>query len=176
MHINMIIAIGKNGIIGNSKAGGGLPWNCPDDMARFVKLTKNDGKGVVIMGRITASLMKRPLPSRRNVVLSRAPGLKMVGYEVYGSLRGFLERSIEAKDDLSTMWVIGGAQIYEELFRVANDLELDIDMHISWIPGDHVGDVKVDLNSIIPTTLYKTQIMKTEITPTHVYQHIKRFR
>ena len=51
MNINMIIAVGQGGVIGASDKGGGMPWNCPDDMKRFAKLTKGDGNNVVLMGR-----------------------------------------------------------------------------------------------------------------------------
>lgn len=175
MNINMIVAVGQGGVIGSSDKGGGMPWSCPDDMKRFAKLTKGDGNNIVLMGRITAGLIKRPLPHRRNVVLSRTPGLRMHGYEVYGSLRGFLDAMGEQGVSGDRVWVIGGAQIYNELFEATKTSEINIDMHISWITGEHVGDTYMSPESLMPTSLYKTQTIKTEIHKDHVYQHVKRF-
>lgn len=175
MNINMIMAIGQNGVIGASDKGGGMPWNCPTDMKRFAALTKGDGNNILLMGRITAGLIRRPLPHRRNAVLSRSPGLHMHGYEVYGSLRAFLDAVCPDGKDSDKVWVIGGAQVYREVFDASKEIEMNINMHISWITGQHKGDTYLDPEIVMPTTLYKTQVMKTEIHEDHVYQQVKRF-
>lgn len=175
MNLNMIIAVGKDGVIGASDKGGGMPWSCPEDMKRFARLTKGDGNNIVLMGRTTSMLIKRPLPHRVNAVLSRAPGLRMSGYEVYGSLEGFLDHIKERKIDSSRVWVIGGAQVYNALFEISSSRKINIDMHISWITGDHEGDVTMTPDKLMPKTLYKTQVVHTEICSSHVYQHVKRF-
>ena len=99
----------------------------------------------------------------------------MHGYEVYGSLGAFLDAMAAAEVGTDRVWVIGGAQVYNELFEATKTSEINIDMHISWITGEHTGDTYVSPELLMPKSLYKTQTIKTEIHKDHVYQHVKRF-
>ena len=76
MPVSLIAAVASNLVIGNA---GTLPWRLPDDLARFKRLTMGHA---VVMGRKTFQSMGRPLPGRRNIVLSRRPGLAVPGCEV----------------------------------------------------------------------------------------------
>ena len=93
-------------------AGGGLPWHLPGDLKHFAALTRGDrDANAVVMGRATWESIPprfRPLPGRRNVVLSRDGGLRLEGAEVLGSLEAALAVA-EAADDV---FVIGGAVVF----------------------------------------------------------------
>ena len=65
MSIRLICAIAKNNVIGNENR---LPWNISEDLKRFKELTS---KNIVVMGRKTYESIGRPLPKRKNIVLSR---------------------------------------------------------------------------------------------------------
>ncbi|MCB9599578.1 MAG: dihydrofolate reductase [Sandaracinus sp.] len=123
----LIAAVGRGGVIGDSTGHFGLPWHLPEDLKRFRALTTGHA---VIMGRQTHELIGRPLPKRRNLVLSRRPGLALEGVEVVSSLDEALERV--ADDPLP--FVIGGAQIYAEaLPRVTR-------LFVTEVDRDAVGD------------------------------------
>ena len=64
MSIKLICAISKNNVIGNENK---LPWNIPEDLKRFKELTSNNW---IVMGRKTFDSIGRPLPNRKNIVLS----------------------------------------------------------------------------------------------------------
>jgi dihydrofolate reductase len=99
--VGLVWAQSTSGVIGR---GGDIPWRVPEDLARFKQLTIGH---TVVMGRRTWESLPvkvRPLPGRRNVVLSRQADFGADGAEVVGSLDEALTEP-EA-------WVIGGAQIY----------------------------------------------------------------
>ncbi|MET0758437.1 MAG: dihydrofolate reductase, partial [Mycobacterium sp.] len=101
MTVGLIWAQSTSGVIGRD---GGIPWRLPEDQARFKELTLGH---TVVMGRLTwESLPKkvRPLPGRRNVVLTRQADYMADGAEVMTTLE-------DALTDDET-WVIGGEQIY----------------------------------------------------------------
>src|SRR5262245_36659386 len=96
----MIWAQSTSGVIGRAN---GIPWQLPEDQARFKQLTLGQ---TVVMGRLTWESLPakvRPLPGRRNVVITRDPGYVAEGAEVLTGL-----------DDVLRGWVIGGAQIYAQ--------------------------------------------------------------
>ena len=105
----MIAAIDEARAIGR---GGELPWRLPDDLKRFKALTL--GK-TVLMGRKTFDSIGRPLPQRRNIVLTRDSSFAASGVEVVHDLQDALE------DDLM---VIGGGEIYALALPIATTLEL----------------------------------------------------
>lgn len=123
----MIWAQSRNRVIG---AAGRLPWRLPEDLAHFRAVT--DGHPVVMGRRTWQSLpdQARPLPGRRNLVLSRRPGFRAPGAEVVGSLSEALRRAGTA----DRLWVVGGGEVYREalpLARLAVVTEVDIE-----VPGD----------------------------------------
>ena len=117
MRLGLIAGLGRNREIGRDN---GLLWHLPGDLPRFKALTMGHA---VIMGRKTWDSLPerfRPLPGRRNIVLSRQPALQLAGAEVFRSLDEALAAC--AGDD--TVFVIGGAQIYAQALPLADRLEL----------------------------------------------------
>jgi dihydrofolate reductase len=101
MSLGLIWAQSTSGVIGRD---GGIPWRLPEDQARFKELTLGH---TVVMGRLTWESLPakvRPLPGRKNVVVTRQAGYMADRAEVVTTLE-------EALTDDET-WVIGGAQIY----------------------------------------------------------------
>ena len=115
MILSIIVAIGKNNEIGG---GNDLLWHLPAELKHFKEITTGH---TIIMGRKTfESLPKGPLPNRRNIVISRNPGLKIEGAEVYASLDHALLKVM----DEEKVFIIGGAQIYRQSFPDADKLYL----------------------------------------------------
>lgn len=117
--IGIIAAVTVNGVIGvNDK----LPFDYPEDMKHFRKTTTDS---VVIMGRKTFESIGRPLPKRRNIVISKvANGLGMLnttGIEVAPSIKVALEM---CATETRNIWFIGGASIYEEGMLYADEIVL----------------------------------------------------
>jgi dihydrofolate reductase len=101
MRLGLIWAQSPSGVIGRA---GGIPWRLPEDQARFKELTMGH---TVVMGRLTWESLPtrvRPLPGRRNVVVTRQADYMADGATVVGGLDEAL-----AEDEA---WVIGGEQIY----------------------------------------------------------------
>lgn len=93
---------------------GGLPWRLKADMEHFRRITTGAGGGVnaVILGRRTWESLPprfRPLPERRNYVVTRQPDFRADGAEIAGSLEAALARASAAGGEV---FVIGGAEIY----------------------------------------------------------------
>jgi dihydrofolate reductase len=113
MSVGLIWAQSTSGVIGRDN---GIPWRLPEDQARFKELTMGQ---TVVMGRLTWESLPakvRPLPGRRNVVVTRQAGYMANGATVVGSLD-------EALTDDET-WVIGGAQIYTLALPLATRCEV----------------------------------------------------
>ncbi|MGK2853576.1 MAG: dihydrofolate reductase [Microbacteriaceae bacterium] len=117
MTLRLIWAQSLSGVIGRDN---GIPWRLPEDQARFKELTMGQ---TVVMGRLTWESLPvkvRPLPGRRNIVVSRDPGYVAEGAEVVSALPGGLDG-----------WVIGGAQLYGLALPLADRCEvteIDIDV------------------------------------------------
>ena len=112
MGLGLIWAQSTSGVIGRA---GGIPWRLPEDQARFKELTLGR---TVVMGRLTWESLPakvRPLPGRRNVVVTRQAGYRADGAEVVTSL---------TDAPLDDAWVIGGAQIYAQALPLAGRCEV----------------------------------------------------
>jgi len=112
--LGLIAAVASNGVIG---AHGGLPWRLPEDL-RFFKLQTMGHP--VIMGRRTWESIGRPLPGRRNIVVTRTAGLQAEGATVVDSLAAALAACAGEKE----AFVIGGAELYRAALPVAERLVL----------------------------------------------------
>jgi dihydrofolate reductase len=110
MKISLVVAAATNNVIGRD---GALPWHLSDDLKRFKKLTI--GKPV-IMGRLTYESIGKPLPDRRNVVISGQDGLEIEGCEVVATPEAALELVAGAEE----VMVIGGGKIYEQMMPNAD--------------------------------------------------------
>jgi dihydrofolate reductase len=120
----LVWAEARGGVIGRE---GGLPWHLPEDLAHFRALTRG---ATVVMGRATWESLPqrfRPLPGRRNLVLSRRPGFAAEGAEVLADLPAALAAAGDAP-----VWVIGGAQVYAAALPLADRLVVtEIDAAVS---------------------------------------------
>jgi dihydrofolate reductase len=129
--LGLVWAQSSSGVIGR---GGDIPWRVPEDMVRFKQLTIGH---TVVMGRLTWESLParvRPLPGRRNVVLSRNADYAADGAEVLGSLE-------EALTDPET-WVIGGGQIYVQALPLATRCEVtEVDIDLPRDDGDALAPV-----------------------------------
>ncbi|HUD96156.1 MAG TPA: dihydrofolate reductase [Woeseiaceae bacterium] len=114
MNVTLIVAASTNDVIGRN---GALPWHLPEDLRLFRELSL--GKAV-IMGRRTHEAIGRPLPGRRNIVISRQPDLQLDGCEVVGSPEAALAL-VEGDDEVM---VIGGELVYRQFLPRANRLHL----------------------------------------------------
>jgi dihydrofolate reductase len=115
--VTIVAAVARNGIIG---AGGGLPWHLPDDLRRFKELTLGH---VLVMGRRTYESIGRPLPGRTTVVLTRRPDWDAGSKDVVvaTTVAQALTMASEIDDEV---FVVGGAEVYEETLPLADRLEL----------------------------------------------------
>jgi len=120
MEIVLIVAIADNGVIG---AGGAIPWRLKTDLQRFKALTL--GKPVV-MGRKTFVSLRRPLPGRTNIVVTRDDEFRAAGAIVTTSPAD--AHAIATGDALrrfaTEIAVIGGAEIYQQWMAGADRLEV----------------------------------------------------
>jgi dihydrofolate reductase len=113
VRLNVIVARSRNGTIGRD---GGLPWHLPADLKRFREITMGS---TLVMGRRTYESIGRPLPGRRNLVVSGTPGFAPPGCEVFRSL----EQACAAVNT-PELFVIGGAGLYREALSRAQRIFL----------------------------------------------------
>jgi dihydrofolate reductase len=122
--ISLLAAVARGGVIGRD---GTVPWYLPEDMVRFRELTVGHA---VVMGRRTWDSLPdrfRPLPGRRNVVITRNPEWSGTGAERAGSLEDAL-RLLASEDHV---FVIGGADVYRAALPLADMLLLtEIDLEV----------------------------------------------
>ncbi|OKO87950.1 diacylglycerol kinase [Bradyrhizobium sp. NAS80.1] len=120
MEIVFVVAIAENGVIG---AGNTIPWRLKSDMARFKALTT--GKPV-IMGRKTFESLRRPLPNRTNIVITRDADYRAAGAVVTTSAAdaGAVARGDALRRSVAEIAVIGGAEIYRQWLDRADRLEI----------------------------------------------------
>jgi dihydrofolate reductase len=120
MEIVLIVAVADNGVIG---ADGAIPWRLKSDMQRLKAMTM--GKPIV-MGRKTFQSLRRALPGRTNIVVTRDAGFRADGAVVTTSLD--VARAIARADALrrsaAEIAVIGGADIYAQWMGLADRLEV----------------------------------------------------
>ena len=115
--ITLVVAAARNGVIGKD---GAIPWRLSDDMKRFKALTLGH---TVVMGRKTWDSLppkSRPLPGRRNIVVTRDANWKAEGAETSS-----LEAALKQAGDI---FVIGGGEIYNAALPLAHRIELT-DVH-----------------------------------------------
>jgi dihydrofolate reductase len=118
--ITLIVARARNGVIGRD---GALPWRLPEDLAFFKRTTMGHP---IVMGRRTWESIGRPLPGRRNIVVSRQAGFAAAGAEVVPGL----DEALRCCEGSPEVFVIGGAQLYAEALPRADRLiltEIDAD-------------------------------------------------
>jgi dihydrofolate reductase len=123
MLLSIVVAAAENNLIGDRDR---LPWRLPDDLKRFKSLTM--GKPIV-MGRKTCASIGKPLPGRKNIVVSRH-GFQSEGCVAAASL----EQALQAAEPAPEVMVIGGAEIYRQVLPMTDVIYLTR-VHAE-IPGD----------------------------------------
>ncbi len=123
--IVLVVAVADDGVIGR---GGTLPWHLPDDLKLFKAVTM--GKPL-LMGRRTFESIGRPLPGRRNLVLTRSAGTFPAGVETVTSVDAALALLPEAAE----LCVIGGATLFAQTLPIARRL------YLTEVHGQIAGDV-----------------------------------
>ncbi len=112
--ISIIVAMSKNRVIGVKNS---LPWHISEDLKRFKRLTTGYP---IIMGRKTFESIGKPLPERRNIVISRNQNLKVQDVEVVKSI----EDALKICSSENLIYIIGGEQIYNLAMPYANNIHL----------------------------------------------------
>lgn len=111
-----IVALDENHAIGlNNK----LPWHLPADLRHFKEVTL--GKPI-IMGRKTFESIGRPLPGRKNIIVTRDKNFSAIGCDIVHSLPD----AIQAASDVDEIFIIGGAQLFAEAMPLVQQLYLTI--------------------------------------------------
>jgi dihydrofolate reductase len=114
--ISLIVAHDLNRVIGYENE---MPWHLPSELQYFKKMTM--GKPM-IMGRKTFESIGRPLPGRRNIVITRNTNYSADGIEVVGSL----DEALQLVQDVPEIMIIGGAQIFEQAMAIADKLYITL--------------------------------------------------
>jgi dihydrofolate reductase len=112
MKLALVVAMDKNRVIG---IDGGLPWHLSSDLKYFRDITM--GKPI-IMGRKTHESIGRPLPGRRNIVVTRNPDFEAPGCDVVTSLGA----ALELVEDVEEVMMVGGASLYLDTLPVADHI------------------------------------------------------
>jgi dihydrofolate reductase len=127
IRLTAVVAMTADRVIGKD---GGLPWHLPEDLAFFKRTTTGHP---IVMGRKTYESIGRPLPKRRNIVMTRDANWCAAGVEVIHS-----PEDLEMLPDLAgRVFVIGGAEIYAAFLPQLDDLL------VSHVSGDHAGDTRL---------------------------------
>ena len=111
--ISLIAAIGKNNELGKN---GNLLWHLPADLKHFKEITTLHP---VIMGRKTFESIGKPLPNRRNIIITRDVKYKVPGSEIAHSLAGALDLFPDQNEEI---FIIGGGELYKQTMPIADKL------------------------------------------------------
>lgn len=142
MKIALIVAAARNGVIGG---GNKMLWRVPEDFAHFKRTTMGHP---IVMGRKTWESIGRPLPGRRNVVVTRNPGYRAEGAELAPSLAD----AFKMLNGVGTVFVIGGGEIYRQALPRADVVWL------TRIGADFEGDATFP---DLPETQWTTEVLET---------------
>jgi dihydrofolate reductase len=129
--ISLLLAADENNVIGKDNK---LPWHLPNDLRYFKNLTWGMP---IVMGRKTFESIGKPLPGRQNIVISRNETWSSPGVEIAHNIED--AREIAASIDVSEIFFIGGAEIFNSALPNANRIYLtrihssfDGDVFFTW--------------------------------------------
>lgn len=165
MKITIYVAMAENNVIGKD---GGMPWRLSTDLQRFKASTL--GKPI-IMGRKTwESFPKRPLPGRRNIVITREQAYQAEGADVVGSLDDAL--ALARSSDGSDICIIGGGQIYAQAMSIADRLDVT---HVLARPEGDTTFPGIDPNvwQVVSSTDYPAGEKDSHATRHVVYERVR---
>ncbi|WP_432708050.1 dihydrofolate reductase [Pedobacter sp.] len=114
MILSIVVAISENNAIGKDNK---LLWHLPADLKHFKETTSGH---TIIMGRKTYESIGRPLPNRRNIVITRNSELALEGVEVYNGM----EQALTQCRNEAEVFIIGGAEIYKHALKHASKIYL----------------------------------------------------
>lgn len=114
MNLSIVVAISQNNAIGKDNQ---LLWHLPADLKHFKNITTGH---TIIMGRKTYDSIGKPLPNRRNIVITRQQDLEIVGAEV----RNSLEEAIALCETSENVYIIGGAELYKQALPLCSKIYL----------------------------------------------------
>ncbi|MCW3494028.1 dihydrofolate reductase [Microbacterium sp. SSM24] len=139
--IGLVWAEASGGVIG---AQGGMPWHVPEDLAHFKEVTAG---APVVMGRRTWESLPdrfRPLPGRRNLVVTRSDDWAAPGAERAPSLEEALATAAETAPEW--IWIIGGGELFRESIESADRLEVtELDLEVD---GDTFAPDRADWHTV----------------------------
>ena len=154
--ISLIAAMANNRVIGKDNE---MPWHLPADLAHFKAITL--GKPI-IMGRKTYESIGRPLPGRKNIVISRNNSYTLEGCETVSSL----EKAMELVSDVEELMIIGGGYLYSQTLSQADRL------YLTFIDLDVDGDTQFpEFEHLELTEVKREKHLKDEKNP-HDYQFV----
>ncbi|GAA5481595.1 dihydrofolate reductase [Haloferula sargassicola] len=151
MKLIAIVAMTSERVIGR---GGKLPWHLPEDLAFFKRTTSGHP---IVMGRTTYESIGRPLPKRRNLVLTRDSSWSAEGVETLAS-----PAALESLGLVGPVFIIGGAQVYEAFLA-----DLD-ELLVSHVYQDHAGD------TVFPE--FESLFCEPEVLEAHDEFEVRRYR
>ncbi|MFT4599909.1 MAG: dihydrofolate reductase [Arenicella sp.] len=166
--VKLIVATAKNRVIGKDND---LIWHLPADMAFFSAMTKGS---VVLMGRKNWESIPdkyRPLPNRKNIVVTRDVTFKAEGCEVYHEIENAIDINNSSKE--RDLYIIGGGQIYD--YCIENDL-VD-EMYVTKIDENFEGDTffpEINLNNWNEEKLFAHPINEKNKYAFTVYRYYKK--
>ena len=150
----LIVAVARNGVIGR---GGTLPWHLPEDLDHFKRTTHGHA---IIMGRKTHESIGRPLPGRRNIIVTTS-GKGFDGCETASSLE---EAIALARQTDALPFVIGGARLYDEALPLATEI------HLTEIAQDFEGDTRLEIS----LDGFEEVQTREGNTPNVTFRHLRR--
>jgi dihydrofolate reductase len=151
----LVVAMSSNGVIGKD---GGLPWHIPEDLKHFRQVTTGHA---IIMGRRTWDEIGRPLPNRRNIVITRQTDFEVSGAEVVHTLEDAIALARDGGD--SEPRIVGGATIYAQalplitrFYLTVVQREIEGDTHFPpWDPDQWREEARRDGDGLLFQTLVR---------------------
>ena len=150
VHVTLIAGVAQNGVIGRDNQ---LPWRLPEDLQFFKQSTMGHA---IVMGRKTYHSIGRPLPGRRNLVVTRDTQQSIAGVELCSSLEDALGRCRSGDE----VFITGGAGLFSEALRWADRLLIteigrafEGDTYFPAIPRDFRETSRTEGHSLADPTL-----------------------
>ena len=148
--VTAIVAMTNDRVIGKD---GDIPWHYPEDQKRFKRITIDS---TIVMGRKTwESIGSKPLPRRRNIIISSR---QLENIECYASI----ERTLEQLE--GSIWVIGGGQIYREALKFCDAID------VTWIPETVEGEGLIKFPELDDANWQAQELITNEFDPRLTHQ------
>jgi dihydrofolate reductase len=148
---SLVVAVARNGVIGRNNA---LPWRLPEDLAYFKRVTLG---APVIMGRRTYQSIGKPLPGRKNIVVTRDRSFAAPGCIVVHSL----DEAWREAGDVPEVFVIGGTSLFGEALPCADVI------HLTEVDAEVEGDTYFP--PLDRTQWHETEVARHAADARHAY-------